>query len=81
VKESSNAAIRPSRHIAPPHEVGRFVSKAARWLENATRNKDARIDTRSSHIFVCKSNGRMGKHCSGKDEGDPAVGLLSHHAR
>ena len=28
--------------------------QAARWLENATRNKDAGIDTRSSHIFVCK---------------------------
>jgi hypothetical protein len=54
--------------------------QAARWLENATRNKDAGIDARSCHIFVCKSDGRMGKHCSGKDGGDPAVGLLSHYA-
>ena len=57
------------------------AAQAARWLENATRNKDARIDTRSSHIFVRKSDGRMGKHYSGKDGGDPAVGLLRHHAR
>jgi hypothetical protein len=55
--------------------------RAGRAIPNATRNKDAGIDTRSSHIFVCKSDGRMGKHCSGKDGGDPAVGLLSHHAR
>ena len=29
--------------------------------------KDAGIDTRSSHIFVCKFDGRMGKQYAGKD--------------
>jgi hypothetical protein len=36
--------------------------------------KDAGIDTRSSHIFVCKFDGRMGKRYAGMDVGILKVG-------
>ncbi len=38
--------------------------------------KDAGIDTRSSHVFVCKFDGRMGKQYAAKDGGDPESGTF-----